>query len=51
MTDEQIEEIRSDTYELIQEEFIDQIFDAESKLARKEWESLVVKKAPWIFNP
>ena len=33
------------------EEFLDEIFEYDSKLNRKDFESSVVKKQAYIFNP
>lgn len=39
------------TYDDLREEFIDAVFDAESTLARKDFEELVVQKQAWVFSP
>lgn len=38
-------------YKDILDEFVDEVFDTESMLARNEWQSLIVKKQPWILSP
>ena len=42
-TDEAIEKIQ-DKYDDLADDFLDEVFDAESRLTRKEWEELVSKK-------
>ena len=37
--------------ENIGEEYLDAIFDINSKLSRQEYMRLLVEKQPWIFNP
>lgn len=39
------------TYRDILEEFLDEVFDADSTLARKDWEKLLVQKQKWILDP
>ena len=47
---EKIEAIKEEMYEELMEDFEDAIFDADSKLVRKDFEEeLVSKKQGWIF--
>ena len=41
---EQVDEIRDEKYEDLLEEFLDIVFDVESKLDREEWQKLVASK-------
>ncbi len=40
-----------DLKETLAEDFLDQIFDTNSKLSRKEYIKLLVEKQQWIFSP
>lgn len=50
ITDEIIQE-KKEQYEEIAEDFLDTVFDVESKLKRVEWEKAVASKYAHIFNP
>jgi len=52
MTEEEIVIMRGEEgkYDEVCEEFIDKIFEFESKLDREEFEKLVIEKQKWIFN-
>ena len=41
---EEVDRIREEKYEDLLEEFLDAVFDVDSKLERKEWESQVANK-------
>ena len=38
-------------FENLTEEFLDAVFDYESKLDREVWEKIVADKCAWIFSP
>ena len=44
-------EKKSELYDEIAEEFLDEVFDVESKLARHDWELAVAEKFNYIFEP
>ena len=50
VTDEQIKEAREE-YDDIIEEFLDEVFDTESRLEREEFVESVAKNQAWIFDP
>lgn len=50
ITEDRIKEVQ-DTYDDVIEQFIDSIFDAESKLSNEDWKKLVTKKEDWIVQP
>jgi len=50
MTSEEIETMRVQTYDELCEEFLDQIFEFESKYERNKFQELVLEKQSWIFN-
>ena len=50
MTSEEIETMRVQTYDELCEEFLDQIFEFESKYERKKFQELVLEKQSWIFD-
>ena len=44
-------EAAKENYDDIAEEFLDSVFDAESKLKRKDWEQNVSKHQAYLFSP
>ena len=38
-------------YEKIGEDIIDKVFESESRLDRKEWETAIVQHHSWLFDP
>ena len=44
------DKINEDVFDTIAEEFLDAIFDANSKIARKEYMEAVATKQAWIFD-
>lgn len=38
-------------YDTLAEEFLDEVFEDESKLSRKDWEIAVSKKQNYLFDP
>ena len=49
-SDKQIKDAR-DMYEDEIEEFLDEVFDVESRLTREEFVESVAKNQPWVFDP
>ena len=50
VSDEKIESVK-ESYDDLAEEFLDAVFDTESKLKQSEWETEVAKKCTYLFNP
>ena len=48
--DAKVAEVK-ETYDDLAEEFLDAVFDVESKLTQSEWETEVAKKCSYLFNP
>jgi len=38
-------------FELLEEEFLDAVFDYESKLDRADWEKKVMQNCSWVVDP
>ena len=40
-----------EAYETVADQFLDEVFDVDSKLDRTDWEQRVCKNSQWIFDP
>ena len=38
-------------YETVADQFLDEVFDVDSKLDRPDFEARIVKNSNWIFDP
>jgi hypothetical protein len=50
ITEDAIAEARG-KYDELCEDFLDVVFEAESRLEKKEWQRAVVDQASWVFEP
>lgn len=48
---EEIDKIKETKYDDLLEEFIDTVFDVESKLDRDDWQKMVAEKQDFLFFP
>ena len=48
---DEIERVRSETYDELCEEFLDLIFEYDAVLVRNEWEKEVLAKQTYLFDP
>ena len=49
--EDEIEQVRNDTYGELIEEFLDLIFEYDAVLNRAEWEKEVLEKQTYLFYP
>ena len=49
--DDEIQQVREETYPELAEEFLDLIFEYEAVLTRAEWEKEVLAKQTYLFSP
>ena len=51
MDKKDVSKINEDLYDELKENFLDIVFDVAPKLSKKDYQELIIKKAPWLFNP
>jgi len=50
-SEEKIQEVKDERYKDLAEEFLDKVFDVDSKLTREAWEDGVIKTQTYLFSP